>query len=149
MQSVPGEYEYLPHTADAKFRAYGETLEGAFRNAARAMTALLTDLSKVKPAREIQISLTAKNQDSLLFDFLDQLLFLLDTEAFLLHECKDVKITKTMKNGTDAYELSCTVTGDDYQNSETRGDVKAITYNDMLVEQLPDKRWVCQVVVDL
>ena len=147
MKSVPNEYEYLPHTADAKFRAYGATLEEAFRNAGRAMTAILTDISNVKPAREVKISLSAKNRDSLLFDFLDQLLFLLDTESFLLHDCKDVKIAKA--KGVDGYEFSCTVTGDDHKKYETHGDVKAVTYNDMLVEQLADKRWVCQVVVDL
>ena len=29
-------YEFLPHTADVKFLAYGKTLEEAFQNAALA-----------------------------------------------------------------------------------------------------------------
>ena len=43
------KYEFLDHTADAKFRAYGKNLEQAFTNAALALTNLVTDSAKVKP----------------------------------------------------------------------------------------------------
>mgnify|MGYP006451174011 FL=1 len=36
-------YEFLEHTADEKFRAYGKTLEEAFINAALATAKIMTD----------------------------------------------------------------------------------------------------------
>jgi SHS2 domain-containing protein len=41
------DYEYLEHTADAQFIAYGQTLDEAFVNAARATFALIVDPGKV------------------------------------------------------------------------------------------------------
>jgi len=42
------QYKFLPHTADAKFQAFGKTLEEAFKNAAYAMTDIITNHKKVK-----------------------------------------------------------------------------------------------------
>ena len=41
-------FEYLDHTADVKFRAYGDSLEKAFGNAALAMFNVMVDTSGVK-----------------------------------------------------------------------------------------------------
>ena len=41
------KYEYLEHTADTKFRAYGETMEETFTNAALAMMNVMVDAIKV------------------------------------------------------------------------------------------------------
>ena len=37
------DYEYLDHTADAKFIAYGQTLEEAFVNCAKATFGIIID----------------------------------------------------------------------------------------------------------
>jgi len=145
MESRPGKYEYLPHTADAKFRAYGKTLEECFSNAAIAMFEILTDTQKIRPTLEFPLEVKAKRAESLLFDFLDELLFLLDTEGFILNSCMRMKIRKV----GDEHILTCVAVGDRHAEYEVSGGVKAVTYNDMLLEKLPDGRWMCQVVVDL
>jgi SHS2 domain-containing protein len=144
MQSKPGAYDFLPHTADAKFRAYGKTLEEAFRNSARAMFSLITDIDTVKGKKRVAIAVKAKLRDSLLFDFLDRLLFLLDTKGLLLHDVEEVKI----KEGKGVFVLTGTVVGDHYRGYETHGDVKAVTYNEMEIKE-GKAGWSCQVVVDL
>jgi SHS2 domain-containing protein len=144
MKSVPGAYDFLPHTADAKFRAYGKTLEEAFRNSARAMFALITDIEKVKGKKKVAVRVKAKRRDSLLFDFLDRLLFLLDTKGLLLHDVEDVKI----REEKGVLVLTGTVVGDHYKRYETHGDVKAVTYSDMAIKE-EKGGWACQVVVDL
>lgn len=149
MKPVPGRYEFLPHTADAKFRAHGKTLEEAFENAARATTALITDIDKVKPAHRVEVDLSAKGREQLLFDFLDQVLYLIDTEGLLLSDCEDMEIVEEGTGEARRFRLRGTLLGDHYRNYETHGDVKAVTYNDMAIERLPDGKWVCQVVVDL
>jgi SHS2 domain-containing protein len=163
MKSVPGQFEFFPHTADAKFRAYGATPEEAFRNAGKAMTAIITD-GEIKPKKKFPIELRAKRLDSLLFDFLDRLLFLLDTEDFLFSDCTDMRIIEEKgkiepkkdgeekvgkrKGGNGLFVLKGTVSGDSYKSYETHGDVKAVTYNDMELKE-EKGRWTAQVVVDL
>ena len=54
------EFEYLEHTADAKFKAYGDSLEKAFVNAGKATFGLLLDCDKVKPVIEKKIEVKGK-----------------------------------------------------------------------------------------
>ena len=42
------KYKFLEHKADAKFQAFGKSLEEAFSNAALAMTSIMTDPKKIK-----------------------------------------------------------------------------------------------------
>ncbi len=137
-------FEYLEHTADAKFRAYGKTLEEAFSNAALAFFNLLIDTKTIQPALTQKIQTQAKNKESLLFDFVDELVYLLSAEGFLLHQVSELKITSI----NDGYELSATLLGDDHKKYNTHGDIKAATYNDMLIEEKPNEVMI-QMVVDV
>ncbi|MBI5391145.1 archease [Candidatus Woesearchaeota archaeon] len=137
-------YEFLDHTSEAKFRAYGKTLEEAFANAALATFALMTDISKVKAKKEKKIVLQGKGKEMLLFDFLEHLIFLMDTEGFLLSSVKTITITKKKVE----YELRATVLGDLADGYETHSIVKAVTYNDMLIEE-KNEGVMIQVVHDL
>lgn len=130
------QFEYLEHMADKKFRAYGTNLEEQFTNAAYAMANILVDPKTVKPVKEFSFECTAKRTESLLYDFLEQFLILIDTESFMLAKIKKLEI----KNN----RLKATVLGDNYKNYEVPGDIKAITYNDM---EITDK--YVQVVVDI
>ena len=138
------KYEYFEHTADAKFKAYGKNLDEAFSNSALAVFDIMVDTNLVKPKRKKKIILSCKNKESLLFDFLDELLFFLDTENFVLHKMDDLKITRKK----DAYELRAIALGDKInKNYEVSGIVKAITYNEMEIMK-KDGGWVITAVVD-
>ena len=65
------QFEYLSHTADAKFRAYGKTIEEKFTNAAVATFNIMLNPNKVKPLIKKEITLTAKKTESLLYDWID------------------------------------------------------------------------------
>ncbi|RMF55612.1 archease [Candidatus Woesearchaeota archaeon] len=137
------KYEFLEHTADAKFRAYGRTLEGAFKNAALATFAIMTDITKIKPKIEQVIEVTSRNKEALLYDFLAELLFLMDTEGFLLGKVKSLKITHNL-----TYSLKAVVLGDNADNYEVFTAIKAVTYNDMFIKEEENKVTI-QVVHDL
>ena len=135
------KYEYLPHTADVKFKAYGKTLEDAFTNAALAMSGVMVETRKVKPKTTKKIFAGGNDLESLLQCFLEQFIILLDTDNFFLSDIKKITIKK--EGGT--HFLIATVAGDEAKNYETIGpQVKAITYNDMTVT---DK--IAQAVVDI
>ena len=139
------KYEYLPHTADVKFRAYGKTLEEAFANAAFALYNVMVDTGKVKAKATKKIAAAGEDLPALLQQFLEQFIILLDTDNFFLSTIKKISI----RSGKNNYELSAVAAGDEAKNYETIGpQVKACTYNSMLVKQ-EGKKWVVQVVVDI
>lgn len=135
-------FNFLEHTADMKFQAFGKTIEGAFENSARAMFSIMFS-GKVKKKAKKKIKAEGKDNESLLHNFLEELLFLLDTKDFFMADCK-VKI----KDGKKGKELEAELVGDNVKKYETNIDIKAVTYNEMFVRHA-DGRWVCQVVVDV
>ncbi|MBN2422729.1 archease [Candidatus Woesearchaeota archaeon] len=138
------KFRYLPHTADAKFRAFGSSLEEAFVNSALAMFNIICNTDSVKPEMKKIIRISAKKKESLLYDFLEELLFLLDTEGFLLNKTEKLKITEK----DNEFSLGCTVYGDNYKKYKVKGNIKSITYNDMFIKE-DNNEFMIQAVVDL
>src|SRR6266513_5458443 len=80
-------YEYLEEfgTADIAFEATGRDLAELFRDAADAMTNVMVDnIEAVQPRQTRQIELSNDKLDMLLFDWLQELIFLKDAERLLL-----------------------------------------------------------------
>ena len=134
-------YEFLEHTADVKFRAYGKTLEETFQNAAYAMTDVITDHTKIKPVIEKTISVESENKEALLYDFLEQFLILLDSEGFILNKIEDIKIQDN--------KITAKIIGDNHpENYNIETHIKAVTYEEMFIKKEKDQ-WVVQVIVDI
>lgn len=164
------KYKFLPHTADIKFQAFGKTLEEAFLNSALALREVMYDKLKVKETIKKKISVKGKDKESLLYDFLEEFLYLLDAEDFILSKIKSIKITrisitdktkKIIKSKAEAdrgdiinnkelynYKLIAEVIGDDADNYNFTNNVKAITYNEMKI-WIEKNKYACQVVVDV
>ena len=138
------KFKYLEHTADAKFKAYGKTIEEAFSNAALAVFNIMVDTEKVEPKIKKEIKITGKNKETLLFDFIDELLFFLDSENFILQKIEKLNIFE--KGGI--YNLKATAAGDEIDKKYTvSGIVKAITYNEMEITE-KNGIWIITAVVD-
>ena len=133
------KYKFLEHRADAKFQAFGKSLEEAFSNAALAMTSVMTDPIKIKSKIKHKISVKGEDKKALLYNFLEQLLILLDTEKFLLHKIRNIKINDN--------KLTAELIGDKFNNQyDIIINIKAVTYNDMFIKEKP---FIVQVVVDI
>jgi SHS2 domain-containing protein len=135
------EYEFFDHTADAEFRAYGKTMEEAFSNAARAMLTLMFNPDEIIPEKEIEITAEGSDEKALLYAFLEEILFLIDSERFIITGFEDLridgnKIKAKAKGGTIPPDL------------KTHGEVKAITYNSMQTGK-ENNIYFVQVVVDM
>ncbi len=122
--------KFFSHTADVEFESYGATLEKAFENAALALSMTLTDIKKVKPKTRKKINIESEDLPSLLYDFLEQFLIMLDAENLVFSKF-DVK--KISKNGV--FKLIAEVFGEkfDEKRHESRTLVKAITYHGMKI----------------
>jgi SHS2 domain-containing protein len=134
------KYKFLEHTADVKFQAFGKNIEEAFGNSALAMFNSMYD-GKVKERKSFKINVKGKDFESLMYNFLEELLFLFDSENFFMSKVKNIKITKDFK-------LEAEVVGDDAKNYEIHIDIKAITYNEMFVKKKGNK-FIAQVVLDV
>jgi SHS2 domain-containing protein len=138
------KYLFLPHTADSKFRAFGKTLEKKFENAALAMASIMFNCSKIKPAIKKKIAVKGADLKALLYNWIEELLYLVDAKGFILNSVKQIKIKKEKKG----FSLVAEVAGDkykrDYDKVATGTDVKAVTYQQM--EITPS---YVQVVVDV
>ncbi|MEK6826460.1 MAG: archease, partial [Nanoarchaeota archaeon] len=82
------KYKFFDHTADVMFEAYGKTLNELFENAALATQETQVDLKDVKGKIKRKINLKNKSIEMLLFDFLQELIFLKDSQYSLFSKFK-------------------------------------------------------------
>jgi SHS2 domain-containing protein len=148
-------FKFIPHTADIKFQAFGDSLEKCFENAAHALTHIITN-EKIKQKEKKRIKVKGRDVESLLYNFLEELLYLLDVGGFVVGKVENLKITSSsvIRNKKKIFnsELTCELFGDDIENYEAATHVKAITYHEMFIKQERVKGkniFVCQVVVDV
>ncbi|MBN2880453.1 archease [Candidatus Woesearchaeota archaeon] len=137
-------YKYLEHTADAKFEAFGQTYEELFENCAYAVENLVVDTSKVEPTVLKKINVASNDVNSLLYDFLEEIIFLIDAELFLVSKVSIVEMD--LEENT----LFAKVFGEEIDSSkhELKNNLKAVTYNEMKVEKT-DSGYKATVVIDL
>jgi SHS2 domain-containing protein len=137
-------YKFLEHTADIKIEAEAPSLEGAFSETASALKEVISGDIVVLSQIKKEINVKGKDLQSLLYNFLEEFLFLLDSESFLLWKVEDVKIDE--KNFT----LKASLIGDNAENYHFTNDVKAVTYNDMRIDfDEKKKSWKIHVVLDV
>lgn len=136
------KYKFLEHTADVKFQAFGKTLGEAFENSALAMFTTMYD-GKVGGKIKKKIKASGKDLESLLYNFLEELIVLFDAEGFFLSSIK-VKIDDKGK----MKKIEAEAIGDKAENYEMKIDVKAVTYHEMFVKKQKGK-FICQVVLDV
>ena len=135
------KFKFLEHTADIKFQSFGGNLEEAFENSALALFNIMYD-GEIKKIKMMNVRIKGKDFESLLYNFLEELLFLFENKYFFLSKIKNLKIDP------QKFILTAELLGDNSSNYEAHLGVKAITYNDMFVRKEKNK-YVCQVVVDV
>jgi SHS2 domain-containing protein len=148
MTIVDMPYRYLEEigTADIAFEATGRDLSELFRDAADATTNVMIDnLEAIQPRQIRQIELSKDKLDMLLFDLLQELIFLKDAKRLLLR-LQEVQITERDEN----YFMKATAEGEplDAERHHQRADVKAVTLHDFSVEQTEDG-WKARVLLDI
>jgi len=149
------KYKFLPHTADIKFQAYGSTLEECFSNAGYALINIICK-QKIKKKSIKKLKIIGRDRENLLYNFLEEILYFFEVGGYLISEFKNIKIIglPIVKGHKRFYnlELSCELLGDDVNYYDIDMQVKAATYNDMIIEEKITKKgkmFVCQVVLDV
>lgn len=144
-------FRYLSHTADIKFEAFGKTYDEVFANAGYALSNIIIDTDSVEKKVIKKINLSSQDILSLLYDFLEEIILLLEVEHFVISEIAKIELDR--EHNTIFVKL----VGDDIseENSkkyEFKNGVKAVTYNDMKIEKRQDdsgEGLVATVVIDI
>jgi SHS2 domain-containing protein len=138
------KYRFLPHTADGKFQAFGRTLEEAFGNAGLATASLVWDWTKIEPKVRHFVHVKGIDREQLLVKFLGEIIYLFETKRFLLGRVDGLRIRPEFAG----FNLEALFVGDVLtERHELHGDVKAVTYHEMKIEECDG--FTIQVVVDL
>ena len=136
-----GSFQFIDHTADAGILVKAETLEGLFETAALGFSELVTRVDSLNCLIQRQFRLQEEDIETLLVSWLQELLYLLDTEdlifgRFQVH-LKDLELEATAWGEVFNPEIHTMKT-----------EVKAITYHQLEVAE-DDQGWKAQVIFDI
>ncbi len=141
-------YRYLPDIAiaDVAFEAWADTLEGVCLAAADAtMNVMVGDLATIMERETRFVSAEDTEADMLLFQLLQELIFLKDAEKLLLR-IKEIEILRL----EGRFVLKATARGEELDSTrhDLVVDVKAVTLHRFRVEPTP-RGWTATVVLDI
>ena len=135
-------WEHFPHAADMGVRGIGRTKNEAFEEAAKALVALTTDIEQVSPREKVDVSLSAPDEEQLLVEWLDSLIFEMATRR---------RVFSRFEVRIDGGKLEGTLWGEPRDESlhSTGVEVKGPTFTELYVGVGEDGLWVAQLIVDV
>ena len=122
-------YEVFEHTADIGLNAYGSTLPELFIHAAQGMESLMVAPEQVQVRVSREIVVEGHDKISLLIAWLNELIFLFDTEYLIFREFEIDSLTETHLKGRASGEPY------DAQRHDMSSAIKAVTWHEAAVEQ--------------
>lgn len=140
------KYEVLEHKADLKIRVFGKTKEELFLNAVLAMGSGLRPIDKEQRIKNRKIKVKSDNLETLLVDFLSEVLYLIQINKEIYTDVKFKKLSDPSMDSGQA-ELEAELSG---QKVERFGeDIKAVTYHNLDVHQEKDGTWQAAILFDI
>ena len=125
VSNIDRKFEEIEHTADLAIRAYGRDMRELFANAAYGMFALMAEPSLEGPACEREVSLEATDYESLLVDWLNELIYLHEVERETYYQFAIETLSPA--------KLQARVTGGATKN-KTKA-IKAATFHELAIEE--------------
>ena len=133
-------YKFLEHVSDQYVEVYGKDLNELFSSAATAFYETITNTKEIKKEIKREFEMEANNIEDLLFKFLNQLLYLFDTEKFVGCEFK-IRIENN--------KLHAQIYGDKFDPKmyESRFEIKGVTLHNFKIWK--DGVWKGRFLLDL
>jgi len=135
-------FRFVEHTGDVGVMVYGDSLAGLFTHAAEALFHVMTEPRKIRDKESRNISLKASGPEALLVTWLNEFLYLFDTEMLLFRQFEIREL-----NGI---ELIATARGETYQEGRhpINTVVKAVTYHQLKISNEKGV-WKTRIIFDL
>ena len=141
--SAAGEHwEHFPHGADIGVRGVAASLEGAFEQAALALTAIIADPASLEADEAVEIACEAPDAELLLVDWLNALIFEMATRGLLFARFQ-VELDATRLRGRAWGQRMADA------DIELAVEPKGATYTALSVRRGEGGRWQAQCVVDV
>jgi SHS2 domain-containing protein len=142
MRGVAKKFEIIEHPADVGFIAYGTTLSELLENAALAMMSLGCEPQGIAEKERREIRASGENNESLLFDWLAEILAVADAEDLALLRAEVTKLAER--------EVWGVVYGEKFNKARHRAGtyIKAVTYHELRVERTK-QGWKGRVYLDV
>jgi len=136
------DFEIIDHTADAAVIAYGVDLKQLFSNAALALFSLVTDPESIRQELQRDVKIISEDKDSLLVEWLNELIYLLDAEHILFSRFDIERLTN------DSLKASCYGENVDPLRHRIRVGVKAATYHMLKIDK-DSNGYKVQIIFDI
>jgi len=135
-------WEHFPHGADIGVRGVGATPGEAFEQAGLALTGVITEPGRVAARTEVEICCEAPDDELLLADWLNALIYEMSTRNMLFGRFAVV---------LDDHRLTARAWGEpvDRERHRPTVEVKGATYTALSVARRDDGSWIAQCVVDV
>ncbi|MGE5838638.1 MAG: archease [Deltaproteobacteria bacterium] len=139
---MTGRFELVDHTGDLGVRVFGESLPEIFDQAARSLTAILTDPETIQIKEIREFLLEARTDEELLISWLNELVYLFDTKGLLFKAFNVLAVQD--------HRLQAMARGETYDEGRhpIKTTVKAATYHQLKIENAHGV-WTAQVIFDL
>ncbi len=138
-------YELLEHTADTGFLVKAPSLERLYVDAALSLCDLIVKLDRIEEKDRKSISLTAPDRESLMVQWLNEILFLFERHKFL--------VRRIVFNHFDPKTIAATLWGQTYEPTKHGyvSEIKAVTYHQLQVGEghSPEPHFYAKVFLDL
>lgn len=143
-------YEYLDNTADIQLHAWGETFQSALEHIVICMFGYMTSIDLIQDHPELSramatnVEATGHDEKSLVYNFLDEWLFIFHDQGFVPNRVVIHCIDRTN------FSIHSSATGETFDSSKhSKGtEIKAITYSNMQIQETKAKCDIW-VIVDI
>ena len=136
------KFEFFEHTGDTGVTVFGASSTELFTHAAEALCMVFIDPRLVQSVTSKQIAVEAENYEELLVAWLNELLYIFETESLLL--CRyDIE-------QLDDRHVTARVWGEWYEEERhpINRVIKAVTYHQLSVTE-HDGQWEARIIFDL
>lgn len=135
-------FEIIDHTSDVGIVAYGADVEELFSNAALALFSLMTEPGSVEEKLRLDLMVSAEGRDSLLVEWLNELIYLFDVKHILFRRFDIDSLTP------HHLEAGCYGEKFDPGKHRIKVGVKAATYHMLKLDRNGDG-YRAQVILDV
>ena len=135
-------YSVFDHEADIGIEVYGSSMEEIFKNSAYALFSILVGDTVLESEKKgVEKKIEVKGDGELLISFLNELLFLWETEGAIVKEVSAEIEGETLK-------ADLLVIPFDPQIHSVKKEVKAATYHNFEIRKV-GSRYVARIVLDV
>ncbi|HPD60632.1 MAG TPA: archease [Thermodesulfobacteriota bacterium] len=136
------KFRFIDHTADVGVVVYGKNLIELFHNAAESFFSVLIDLKNIRETESRRFSLDAPGLEELLVSWLNEFLYLFETQGLLFSRFEIKNLSKK--------HLEATAWGEKYtaEKHPIKRIIKAVTFHQLSIQKQKGI-WETQIIFDL